>query len=168
MSEMTLRTALRKIRGRYVKIGAAVGYLYIGPVGDDICRRMEGLDDDLIGKGKQLLHKAMTAYIRTDERVRSQAMIAESESHEIWTENEIQYRIKKEKKDLKIKVTDKKKYLDEYIPLLDRRVIDVYGTDPYIEEHEMAVLIVEGEETGVYWLLSEYENWKPDDALCLV
>lgn len=48
--------------------------------------------------------------------------------------------------------------MPEWVRLLDREVIEVYGTPDFIEPIPTNVVLIRGTETGAYWLCSEFRK----------
>ena len=48
--------------------------------------------------------------------------------------------------------------MPEWVKLLDREVVEVYGTPDFIEPIPTNVVLIRGTETGAYWLCSEFRK----------
>ena len=138
----------------YVYLGAASGYLWIGKPAE-IIAKLPDLDADFIERIKSNIE-------------RNERYIGYKEVHIKGVEDNIrkggdEYRLKRVKK---IHERELKKYqnrrdrlveqLENRVPFAEREVKDVYHK--HLVAPSGTVVVIEGEELGDYWMLSEIEN----------
>ena len=138
----------------YVYLGAASGYLWIGKPAEVIAK-LPDLDADFIERIKSNIE-------------RNERYIGYKEAHVKGVEDDIRkggdaYRLGRVKK---IHERELKKYrnrrdrlverLENRVPFAEREVKDVYHK--YLVAPSGTVVVIEGEEFGDYWMLSEIEN----------
>lgn len=134
---MTLKNALKQYRGQMVKIGAENGsaFFYCGTAPDE--EYMAQFSDRYYLRSSRLLKK------RNGQIVRLEALEkpATAQMQRLkW------FRCSREKA---------KTYLDHFVDMLDREVLECFGS---VLEDEGTVILVSGTEQGKYWVVNEYKE----------
>ncbi len=185
---MTLREALKRYKGRIVRIGAACAYFYIGPADDKTEATIEAINDRYIESQKVAIKECYSAIPGSEKRVRKKIADAKEvlagstkirnckgqivkltqksrkhyEELASLNEEQIQELIEEEKQRLRDRARDLEEYIQVMPRIMDRNLADNFEADP-IYDGLSRVLIVEGIESGRYWLRSEYESGKTED-----
>lgn len=185
---MKLREALKRYKGRIVRIGAAVAFFYIGRADEDAEAIIEDINDLYIKSHRAAITEARARISGSEKRIRDKVRTAKlvlegkarvkdtkgeyikltpkSRAHYTKLANLTEEQILERAEEEKQRLRDKAQALEEYIRvtprMLDREVVDNYEADP-IYDGLARVLIIEGIESGKFWLRSEYESGKSED-----
>lgn len=182
---MKLKDGLKKYEGRLVKVGAAMGYLYIGTASEETLKELAKIDEELILKNQNTYNGYRENEGRADRIIQIRIAKAKKAKRDGWimySQKEGRNRrmsaeaiqsakhyisldeagIKKESYALKMKYKGLahrlKLYLENYVPLAEREIKNEYESLP--EVYEGHIFIVEGVEAGDYWTLNEYKKRK--------
>ena len=167
---MRLREIETKYSGKLVKIGSLVSYFYVGKVNEKTIPELDKISKNYLMSFKKQLAKKQKHLdnFESDWKLRVKNAVKrytksleELEYSPVQTKKAIEkYKelLNEEKKEDKRKtenvVANLSKVISEFIPILDREVIDEYKSFT-----ELATcIIVNGVESGEYWSVKEKET----------
>lgn len=167
-TNLTIKQVLKRYPDRTLYIGAGAGYLWIGK-GSEASFALKCLSKKHLGIKQRTLEKD-TDTLERWERLRPILLdqlgrLANKKKKSRDKQAEI------DKLDANIeylkKKTDKyKDSIENYVPMIERKVRDIYVRHVWQEEDVLGIaVLIEGDEIGAYWNMQEF-NEKPKEWLC--
>ena len=126
-----------------VHIGSGCGFLFIGSVAD-FMKKADAIDAEIIGA----INKRVENLKNRKEFLKG-CMDQADNSKEFFSKSD-------ELNDLTEKILSVKYQVDNFIPIMERIVIDFY---PRFQD-DGSCIIVQGKENGIYWYKEDYDNSK--------
>lgn len=165
---------LKKLPGECsVKIGCAdgSGYFYIGSVarfqssyGDEFIAQIES---ELKHQAERRLELSLQRLNEVEQRnITVRGYITNMQKHKLaynydGYENHLRGHFAAIEK-LKRRVSENEKALAERTPFAERKIVMAY---PSTVDENTYSLLIEGEESGIYWFKEEYENQRCEDEV---
>ena len=146
-----------KYKGKYIKIGARSGFIFIGRIDESFPALLSEWDIKYPEIAKRAIKKT-TAEIR---KIKETISYLEAKSlTRDGLKKEEKARLDKLPKTLensKQKKENYERYIKEFTPFEDRAIIDEYNSID-LDERTDKIIIIDGQEIGRYWLRSEAET----------
>lgn len=165
---MKLNEAILLETGKKVKIGSGSGFVFIDTITNDTPKIIKDISDDYYKRQKKYYKDLKTFYSNIDARWSERRRKAEDEWFKKAARHEAQKPLHKLVEDLeKEKEAERTKTekalretrlrIENYVDFGERNVKEVYDSI-YADK----IIIFEGNETGDFWLESEYREGKRD------
>ena len=181
----TLKEELQLHKGEMVRIGSAVAFFYIGTVDDDTFSEIDQINDEYIKMFERQSHDYRVRIDGAEDIIRRKITKADEilihgytidchDGHHTklnpkirkfyqnladMNDVDIREEARKERARLARAANKIDRYLEGSKRMLHRNVIDAYTADPIVDG-PATIIIIEGNETGKYWLSSEYARLK--------
>jgi len=143
---MKLIDYLNKRKGGYVKIGSGSCFFYCGKCDFQIKKRITEISDNF--------HRV---YVCGLTRAKRRKILYGKKLETAKSEKEIKS-LKNKIRACEVLIKNTTDYLEKWLPLLEREIIDIYnGT--LIDEPPATIIVVKGKENGQFWTFKEQDEY---------